>query len=153
MDRAIIGFGQDPQGDWFARLGCRHIQHVRHQPPFTLRPWVVTEEGRTQHLGQRLNCLRCERFEWPDDLVAYKRTPEFTAETIPNGLRRDHSTKQGVWARIVVLEGRLRYRVDAWDATFELTSAQNGIVVPEVPHHVAPLGPVRFYVEFHHAAS
>lgn len=151
MDRAITGYGIDAEGDWYATLDCGHRQHVRHQPPFIERPWVITEEGRAAHLGHLLNCVRCERFEWPEGFAAYKRTPDFTATTIPAGLLRDHSTKRGVWARIVILEGTLRYRVDAWDRSFELSPAQHGIVVPEVLHHVEACGPVRFHVEFHRA--
>jgi hypothetical protein len=33
---------------------------VRHQPPMTSRPWVLTEAGRRGHLGTELNCKRCE---------------------------------------------------------------------------------------------
>jgi Protein of unknown function (DUF3565) len=60
MKKAIIGFHQDEQGDWVADLACGHGQHVRHQPPLTSRPWVLTEAGRIGHLGQPLNCLKCE---------------------------------------------------------------------------------------------
>jgi len=60
MKQAIIGFHQDEQGDWIADLACGHAQHVRHQPPLTSRPWVLTEAGRRSHLGQQLNCLKCE---------------------------------------------------------------------------------------------
>jgi len=60
MEQRIVGFHQDEHGDWVADLACGHGQHVRHQPPLTNRPWVFTEEGRTQHLGQVLNCKKCE---------------------------------------------------------------------------------------------
>jgi hypothetical protein len=33
---------------------------VRHQPPMTNRPWVLIEEGRRQHLGETLNCKKCD---------------------------------------------------------------------------------------------
>ena len=49
----------------------------------------------------------------------------------------------------MILEGALRYQVDALGASFELTPELPGIVVPEVLHHVAPVGAVRFYVEFY----
>ena len=29
-----------------AELECGHNQHVRHDPPWECRPWVVTPEGR-----------------------------------------------------------------------------------------------------------
>ncbi len=63
MKQAIIGFHQDEQGDWVADLTCGHGQHVRHQPPMTSRPWVLTHEGRQQHLGQVLLCKKCEEGE------------------------------------------------------------------------------------------
>jgi hypothetical protein len=58
--QTIVGFHQDDQGYWVADLGCGHTQHVRHRPPWELRPWVTTEEGRRAHLGQILRCVRCE---------------------------------------------------------------------------------------------
>jgi tellurite resistance-related uncharacterized protein len=153
MQRRIVRFVRDENDDWIAVLDCGHRQHTRHQPPFVNRPWVETESGRAAQLGKELACLRCDRFESPEDFVPYKRTPEFTQDTVPKGLMKDHSTKPGVWARINVLEGRLRYRVDALNAEFELSKGTPGTVVPEVLHHVEPLGQVRFYVEFYRAAA
>jgi len=40
MDRRIAGFHQDEEIFWVAELECGHQQHVRHNPPMTLRPWV-----------------------------------------------------------------------------------------------------------------
>jgi len=60
MERAITGFHQDEHDDWVAELSCGHGQHVRHRPPWQLRPWVVTEEGRRAHLGAHLDCRRCD---------------------------------------------------------------------------------------------
>jgi tellurite resistance-related uncharacterized protein len=86
----------------------------------------------------------------PSGFLPYKRTPEFTAETLPEGLRRAHRTRAGVWGKIVVLEGRLRYRIlePSLEETV-LTPGVFGVVEPTVPHEVEPLGEVRFYVEFH----
>ncbi len=151
MRRYISGFKVDAQGEWIASLDCHHAQHVRHQPPFIDRPWVTSAEGRAAAIGQTLECRLCARFAWPEHLAAYKRTPEFTELTVPKALTSDHSTKRGVWARIVVLEGTLHYRVEAFSAAFDLTPGVDGIIVPEVLHHVTPLGLVRFYVEFYRA--
>lgn len=60
MKQPIVGFHQDEQGDWVADLACGHGQHVRHQPPFTSRPWVLTGGGREQHLGEHLQCKKCD---------------------------------------------------------------------------------------------
>ena len=57
--RAIVGFARDDAGDWTAVLACGHRRHVRHDPPWTLRPWVTSEAGRASRLGVRLACLRC----------------------------------------------------------------------------------------------
>jgi hypothetical protein len=59
-ERTIVGFHLDELGDWVADLECGHGQHVRHRPPWEMRPWVVAEEGREQHLGKVLRCVRCD---------------------------------------------------------------------------------------------
>ncbi|MFC6167105.1 DUF3565 domain-containing protein [Acinetobacter terrestris] len=60
MQQAIIGFHLDEENDWVADLACGHAQHVRHNPPWQNRPWVMTEEGRKEKLGVRLECKKCE---------------------------------------------------------------------------------------------
>lgn len=55
----IVGFHQDEQGDWVADLECGHTQHVRHNPPWQNRPWVLTASGRRSRLGKILECVRC----------------------------------------------------------------------------------------------
>jgi hypothetical protein len=59
--RHITGFHQDDEGHWVAELDCGHTQHVRHDPPWQLRPWVVTEEGRQRYIGATLHCVVCDR--------------------------------------------------------------------------------------------
>lgn len=86
----------------------------------------------------------------PADVVPYKRTPEFTEETIPAGLLSAHQTKESVWARIVVLEGQLQYTINEPEREVIILSRErHGVVEPTVLHEVKPLGKVRFYVEFH----
>jgi Protein of unknown function (DUF3565) len=41
MSQAIVGFHHDEVGDWVAELACGHTQHVRHQPSWSTRPWVI----------------------------------------------------------------------------------------------------------------
>ncbi|MET0349673.1 MAG: DUF3565 domain-containing protein, partial [Rhizobacter sp.] len=41
MDQPITGFHQDDEQHWVAQLACGHNQHVRHDPPWQLRPWVI----------------------------------------------------------------------------------------------------------------
>lgn len=59
IKQAIIGFHQDEHDDWVADLQCGHSQHVRHQPPWQMRPWVISAEGRASQLGQTLSCKKC----------------------------------------------------------------------------------------------
>lgn len=61
--RAIVGFHQDEESHWVADLACGHTQHVRHDPPWQNRPWVVTAEGRARFLGTTLGCLDCANAE------------------------------------------------------------------------------------------
>ncbi len=68
MMQAITGFHQDEQGDWVADLACGHGQHVRHQPPLSFRPWVLSPEGRRRYLGTNLNCKKCEEAQ---ELIAH----------------------------------------------------------------------------------
>lgn len=66
MQRSITGYHRDAEGHWVAALDCGHCQHVRHNPPWTSRPWVITPEGRESMRGTALDCLKCDRGEPPD---------------------------------------------------------------------------------------
>jgi hypothetical protein len=59
MQQAIIGFHLDDEQDWVADLACGHTQHVRHNPPWQNRPWVMTAAGRQEKLGMMLQCKKC----------------------------------------------------------------------------------------------
>ena len=85
----------------------------------------------------------------PPDARVYKSTPVFTEATVPSGLLRRHTTRAGTWGRIVVLHGRLRYRI--LEPALEevvLDVDRHGVVEPEVPHEVEPLGSGSFRVDF-----
>ena len=60
MKQPIIGYHLDEENHWVAELACGHNQHVRHNPPWVSRPWVVTAEGRTRMLGYPLQCRKCD---------------------------------------------------------------------------------------------
>jgi tellurite resistance-related uncharacterized protein len=79
----------------------------------------------------------------------YRSTRVFDENTLPAGLRREHRTKLGVWGVIRVLEGRVRYEVlDPVSETI-LEPGHPGLVLPDVPHRVEPLGAMRMQVEFY----
>lgn len=89
----------------------------------------------------------------PAGLTAYKRTPTFDQDSLPAGLRREHRTKAGVWALIHVIEGNLRYRILDPFSEQTLSIGTPGVVLPEQPHEVEPLGPLRMFVEFYSSRS
>jgi hypothetical protein len=65
MQQAIVGFHLDDDlaqqcCSWVADLACGHSQHVRHDPPWQNRPWVLTEQGRNEKLGVMLECKKCD---------------------------------------------------------------------------------------------
>lgn len=147
MKRAITGFRRDAEGDWVAVLDCHHGQHVRHRPPMSERPWTLTADGRERMLGATLECVRCDRFEWPEGLSEYKRTRVFTEGTVPKGLLADHTTRTGVWGRLHVEAGAVRYIAGEHDEV--VTAGRSAAIVPSMPHRVEPVGEARFYVAFH----
>jgi hypothetical protein len=59
MNQPITGYHKDDENHWVAQLACGHNQHVRHDPPWVNRPWVVTVEGRQSMLGVELDCKKC----------------------------------------------------------------------------------------------
>jgi hypothetical protein len=60
MKQAICGYHQDEENHWVAQLACGHFQHVRHNPPFMNRPWVISFKGREAMLGHLLKCKKCD---------------------------------------------------------------------------------------------
>lgn len=83
-------------------------------------------------------------------LAPYKSTPVFDENTLPAALRREHRTKAGVWGVIRVLAGQLRYRIlDPISETI-IDADHPGIVYPDQPHLVEPLGAIRMRVDFYH---
>jgi tellurite resistance-related uncharacterized protein len=86
----------------------------------------------------------------PENVAPYKRTPTFLADSIPKGLLKAHQTKAGTWGKIVILEGKLRYRILQPTVSEVLLSPETfGVVEPTILHEIAPVGDVSFYVEFY----
>lgn len=77
----------------------------------------------------------------PESVSVYKRTPDFNQETIPAGLLKAHTTKEGTWGKICVTKGKLLYTIEYEpQEAIELTPGKPGVV--------EPLGDVEFHVEF-----
>jgi len=61
MKQAITAYHVDDELHWVAELVCGHFQHVRHQPPWVDREWVVSEQGRQSKIGFELDCKKCDQ--------------------------------------------------------------------------------------------
>ena len=82
-----------------------------------------------------------------------RTTAEFTAQTVPPALLSAHRVAEGVWGRLVVLEGTVTYFWEATHEVRELHAGQRQVIEPGVLHHVEPGGDARFVVEFHRPGS
>jgi tellurite resistance-related uncharacterized protein len=149
MIRSIVGYHLDDEGQWVAELSCLHNQHVRHQPPFLVREWVTTEEGRASHLGTEIDCPLCDRAELPDDVHTARTAGPFDADTIPAALGRNHRVAEHTWGLLRVLDGA----ADFWmatdppvDVTLEAGASQP--IPPTVEHRVTLRGTARVAVDF-----
>ena len=142
MERAITAYHQDEVPEWVAELECGHNQHVRHRPPFQLRPWITEETGRTSKLGLPLECPLCDRAELPEGLQFVRASPEWTEVSVPKGLLRAHRLGNGTWGRLVVQSGTLRFIISTEppiDVVLGPGSSQ--AIPPDVEHEVRLLGP------------
>lgn len=153
MERLIVGYHQDDQGDWVAHLACGHRQHVRHRPPFQTRPWVLDEERRTARLGTPLACPLCDRCELPEDARLVRRTPPWDEGSMPERLRDDHRLGPSTWAEVVVEDGALVFTApvlgDPPPLERKLVPGERLAVPPGAAHRVEPLGGVRFHLELY----
>ena len=150
MDRTIVGYHQDEVHEWVAELSCGHNQHVRHDPPFHERPWVLDATGRDSRLGQLIECPLCDRYEIPEGYHLGRTSTEWDEASMPPALRRDHRVARGLWGRIVMGAGRMRF-VSETDPVCDVIVTPDGpqAIPPEVTHRVEPIGSVRFAIEFY----
>lgn len=68
---------------------------------------------------------------------------------MPAELRRGHRTRRGVWGVIRVLDGRVRYRVLDPVSELILEPGHPGLMRPDQPHFVEPLGAMRMQIEYY----
>lgn len=90
----------------------------------------------------------------PDGLELVRTTDVFDNDTAPAGLLRAHRVADGVWARLVVHAGTLRFAFeDQPDSPITLAAGDRVVIPPARPHHVELDGPARFAIEFHRAPA
>ncbi len=79
----------------------------------------------------------------------YRSTPVFDETTLPAALRARHNTKAGVWGMVRVLEGKVKLTYLEPPSEILLDPDTAGLLIPEQPHFVEPLGKMRMQVEFY----
>lgn len=108
---------------------------------------TVAEDGQDEH-----DCSRSDRAllgALPDGLELTRTTDVFDQDSVPAGLLRAHRVAAGVWGRLVVHEGSLRFRFEDDDEALRVDPDEWVVIPPQRPHRVELSGPVRFAVEFH----
>ena len=91
----------------------------------------------------------------PEKLIAYKRMPLWTKDTMPEAVQRKHNTKVGTWGKITVLKGKLKF-VKLTEDGEEVAShvfeagADNPMAQPQAWHRVEALtDDVEWFLEFY----
>ena len=82
-------------------------------------------------------------------VAPYKSTPVFDQDSLPEAIRNQHSTKNGVWGLLRVLAGEVRLVFDDPPHTVQVTPANPAPIPPQATHHVEVDGPMRMQVEFY----
>ena len=88
----------------------------------------------------------------PAGLDLARSTPVFTDRTVPPALLAAHRVASGVWGRLRMLDGKVRFVFEAdTSGTYELGPGDVIDIPPEVEHHVEPQPGARFVIEFYRA--
>lgn len=88
--------------------------------------------------------------EVPPGTTHVRTTDVFDADTVPAGLLRAHRVADGVWGRLVVLDGTVRFLFeDEPDQPIIVGPDQAVTIPPGRLHHVELGQPARFVIEFH----
>mgnify|MGYP001178651973 FL=1 len=83
------------------------------------------------------------------DIRPYRSTPVFDQDTLPAALRARHDTKAGVWGLVRVIEGELQLTYLDPHSEVVLTPGNPGLILPQQPHFVTPLGSMKMQVDFY----
>src|SRR3546814_6600762 len=82
-------------------------------------------------------------------ILPYRAAPVFDQDTLPAARRARHDTKAGVWGLIRVIEGELKLTYLDPPSEVVLTPGNPGLILPQQPHYVTPLGPMKMRVDFY----
>lgn len=79
----------------------------------------------------------------------YGSSPVFDENTLPDALRNHHTTKEGVWGLLRVLEGRVTLVFPETGDEIEVNPKDPAPLPPAKLHYVKTHGPMRMQVDFY----
>lgn len=155
MQQTITDFQQDEENHWLAILNCGHKQHLRHDPPWQNRPWVLTPEGRKEKLGVSLECKKCDMPRLParETLTVLNSSAKITDTHLPAELLNAYQLPEHIWYEISVISGQIQLIFPATETCsqqgFLLDCEFEGIVPPLRLFQLKPSGPVELRIRTH----
>ena len=131
MEKKIVGFHVDELGDWVADLECGHAQHVRHNPPWINRPWVLERAGREGSLGMLLDCLKCNMPTIPVSARQIDCSEILDLQALVSHYTEVQKNDGDYWIKVVVSEGELVYQQVADKTTgYVIDQAFSAVIAP-----------------------
>ena len=82
------------------------------------------------------------------DKTPYKKTPIFNAKNAPKAILEKHNTKEGVWGKLVVISGTLKFIDLENDKEVVLVEGEFQIIEPTKWHKLVLIDNPEFYIEF-----
>lgn len=92
---------------------------------------------------------RLEALALPTGSRLARTTPEFTADTVPDGLLGAHRVADEVWGRLCVFAGSVLFVEEESGQQRTVAASETQVIEPGVLHHVELADDARFVVEFH----
>ena len=81
--------------------------------------------------------------------VPYSHSPIFDEQTLPAAIRTAHSTKDGVWGLLHVLDGEVDLLFPDNGRREHVTPGHPALIPPQEKHHVELRGAMRMQIEFY----
>lgn len=86
----------------------------------------------------------------PTGLELARTTDVFDNDSVPPGLLRAHRVASGVWARLVVRTGSIKFVFeDEPERALNVAAGESVVIPPGRLHHVELDAPATFVIEFH----
>ena len=82
-------------------------------------------------------------------VAPYGSSPIFDEHSLPDSLRNEHSTRDGTWGLLRVLQGEVELVLLDPPSSRRVTVDDPAPIPPQSPHFVRLLGPVQMQVEFY----